>query len=176
MTLITFSPGVNTSFSTQLNSNFTHAYSRAVASTPYTGTGFDATRSNSAGTTTNNTTLTVASGTIYDYVRIVLVVQANAFGSTAADYARLQLKVETSVASAASWTTRFDKQVAGQVSTIPTTHQDNGIRTIELYYAPTASEKSTGLDIRITGSVVITYTAGTASGTLQNVQTMVYAN
>lgn len=173
MTLTTFSSGVNTSFSTQLNANFKNAYSRVVASTPYTGTGFNAARSGSGGTTTNNTTLTVAANLIYDYVRIVITVSGTATHSTTGIDGHSDIKIETSVASAASWTTRFDNQIFVATGNSSGTQTNGGIRTIEFYYAPTASEKSTGLDIRITGSAV---TQSTGAADIANVQTMVFAN
>jgi hypothetical protein len=172
MTLTTFSAGINTSFSSQLNANFKNAYPRPVASTPYTGTGFDSAQG-ASGTNTANYTFTVASNEISDYIRIVITGLVEGTGPSINNYGQVSLKIETSVASAASWSTRFDKRLAGQ--NVNLAHSEYGTRTVEFYYAPTASEKSSGLDIRITTTSETSGT-GVIAARFENVQTMIYAN
>lgn len=174
MTLTTFTAST-TIVSADVNANFLNAYPRVVASTPYTGNGFDVSQSTN-GSSTNTTTLTVASGTIKDYIRIVCTFLSwSAHSGTNATDATTALKIETSVASAASWTIRFNQTVEGsQVSNI----QNNAkcLRTIEFYYAPTAGEKSSGLDIKFTSTATCGVSGGTAQTGISNVQTMVFAN
>jgi hypothetical protein len=175
MTLPTFIDGYVLTAST-LNAVLNNAYPRPVAGTPYTGTGFDASRTDSNGTTTNNTILTVAANTVYDYVKIVILANVAHENTSGSNYGIATLKIETSVASAGSWTTLLNKQVGGAWSTqsLNTTH--SGLITFEFYYAPTASEKSTGLDIRITGTADVVYTSSSCGASITNVQTMIYAN
>lgn len=176
MTLTTITGGVDTGFSTKLNNNFKNAYPRVVASTPYTGTGFNASQT-SAGTNTNNTTLTVSSGLIYDYVRVVVVLDYTVKrNGTSGNSGSISLKLETSEASAGSWTTRFDKVLANAQDVNGTDLNLNGCMTVEFYYAPTSGEKTNGLDIRFTGTAICAVSGGTNQATISNVQTMVYAN
>jgi hypothetical protein len=177
MTLDTFAPGVDTSFSTKLNSNFDKVQTKVVASTPYTGTGFDADvpSGTSNASATNNTTLTVAGGDIENFVRIVPTVSTEWRQSGSVSSSIVSLKIETSEAGAGSWTTRFDRTISGRVATNQAGHGAQ-IQTIELYYAPTSDEKTNGLDIRFTGTVTCTSAGDSIRGNISNVQTMIYSN
>jgi hypothetical protein len=171
MTLTTISAGADTSFSTKLNANFKNAYSRPVASTPYTGGDFD-TIYGSPGA--HSKTFTVAAGDVSDYVRVIIhqggSVLLNASGSTGGIY----IKIETAVAGSGSWTTRYDTLVRGLFVGIGGgPGHTQGSDVVDFYYAPTASEKSTGLDIRITGTSTASGTSFVSSG---NIQTVIYGN
>lgn len=156
--------------------NFYNAYPKVVASTPYTGSGFNASQT-TAGTSTANTTLTVASSIIYDYIRIVFLIDYTVKrNGSSGNSGLISLKIETSEASAGSWTTRLDKTLANAQDVNNADFNTNGLLCFEFYYAPTSGEKTNGLDIKITGTATCAVSGGTNQATLTNVQTMVYAN
>ena len=134
----------------------------------YTGTDYDL-----AADGTNNHTLTIAAGEINSHVFIQPTYKVrNIFTGTTVWYS--VLKIETSEKDADSWTTLLDSEIclAGYISGGPTYHIGSGSNSasLNLYYLPTADEKTNGLDVRFT--VTIT---GESSGsaTFNNIQTLI---
>lgn len=144
-------------------------YEKALASTPYTSTGFNASRTGSTGTDTNNTTLSCAAGEIERYVKIMITYTASATTTSSGNSASSSIKIETAE-NGGGFTTRLDKTVANAAGE---SCQSASTATIVFYYAPTTDEKANGLDVKITGTSNVTYSAGTASTNITNVQTVI---
>lgn len=146
------------------DTNDTIETSAEVPDEVYTGNGFDC-----SGGGTNNTTLTVGAGIISRYVKMSFIVYCETT-STVANSGTVQLTIETSEAGAASWTSRFNRNI--QYSVSGSTQGLSALQSFVFYYAPTSDEKTNGLDIKITGTST---TGGGTTGSLTNVQTVIYA-
>lgn len=122
----------------------------------YTGSDYDSSR-DSAGTTTNNHTLSISGGIISRYVKIVCTFTAQAYGQSPAGSgsADVDLKIETAE-DGGSFTSRFDSQVAATTSLASSGFGDTRVTTsIVFYYAPTEDEKTNGLDIKLTSTSTV---------------------
>lgn len=140
----------------------------------YTGSTFDSSRT-SNGSTTANHTLQIAGGVINTYVIIELTLMCVAVSVDGSNYANAQIKVEVDQTGQGSLTSIFDQYVAGDDNvTNPVTH-GSGAKTIRFYYAPTAGEKSTGLDVKITSTSTCVLAAGTTYAEVTNIQTVIYS-
>jgi len=166
MTLNTFSAGVNTSLSSQLNDNF----GSFAVNTIYTGTAFNSTVTNAGAATNSNSyemTLTAASLKKANYLRIVVntINYVNADGSSGADAI---LKIEEKY-SGGAYGTIFDQVLFSQNAS------EGGMdihSCIEHLYTLTANDIANGVVLKFTSTSTLGVTGGDASVT--NIQTVVY--
>jgi len=163
----TFSSGTKAK-SSEVNNNFLHTW--WSVSEVYSGTALNVSIA-STGTASANRTFTVSAGTV-NYVRLVCLCEANGENfSTGTGTSDVNFKIESSVASAGSWTERLNHTIIGAVSV--SGQRESGSRFVEFVYAPTAGEKTGGLDLRVT--VTLTSVGNADSGfTLK--QLVVYKN
>lgn len=164
MTFNTFTSGIDTSFSTKLNQNFLHVFFNPtdIDST----TDLDLSR-NTTGTTTTTKTLSTSAGEIVNYVKITM----NGVIGVEAPNSSIGVKIETSQLSASSWTTRVDKSYninatgSGSTCNLPF--------NLEYIYTPSAGEKSSGLDVKIT---VVGTSVSNSAVTYTNIQNILWVN
>lgn len=147
----------------------------------YTGTAFNSSIS-TTGSNSNNHTLTISAGLINSIVliKVILSFDSNIQCSNPGSATNtLSLKFETSEASAASWTTRFDEIILYNWAQTNEIYVNSSPKVIEFYYTPTAGEKTNGLDVRITSSIVgalLTGSINTQSANITNIQTILFYN
>lgn len=162
----------------QLNEGYFNELYKAVLkpSVVYTGTGFDTTQSGT-GINSDDHTLQIAGGVINDFVIIKIMVSCNAFDGGNNSDAFCQLKIETQETGAGSWTDRLAQTtIWGKTANNSNPHYSSGIQTISLYYAPTAGEKSNGLDVKITSYSDANAGGGaTVSASVTNIQTVIWS-
>lgn len=143
MTLITFSDG-SVLTAAQLNGAF--LWIDAIDAT----SDLDSSSSGAASDTANKTYAVTG---IINHVIIEFTFYwlAGKNATNAATEGKLEVKIETSVHSAASWTSRFNDSVAyyATFAAAGSIFQE-GTNTLRFAYAPTAGEKSGGLDIKVT--------------------------
>lgn len=145
MTLNTINAGITTNFSTQLNQNFEHVFWELEEL--YSGSALDVSivsTGTSVGTYTFSTSMTTV-----NYVMLHLLGNVICEG-TGSIYGYISLKIETSQLSASSWTTRLDTTLEATRGNSSSDVYCNGLREVKFYYAPTAGEKSNGLDFKVT--------------------------
>lgn len=163
MVLNSFSAGVNTSFSNELNNNFNGGKVVEV----YTSTGFDASISASSGTSSTAYEMTaIDSSTLAtaDY----LIIQVTAYHTTVTSDSvqkRTSLKFETKEIGG-SYGTVFDEVVHRDFNAF----ERNNLITTTYYHQLTAGEKSNGVQVRITGTAYAQ--SGSVSVSIANVQTV----
>lgn len=146
-------------------------FSRPTPDEVYTGNGFDASQSGATGTDAQDHTLSVAGGIIDNYVIIECTVSSVCDPGASAT-TTCSLKFETQENPAGGYTSRFDHEI---LKADPGMGLEDSCRTIRFYYAPTAGEKTNGLDVKITATcVVATHASATAS--ITNVQTVIWAH
>lgn len=158
MTLNSFSSGVNTSFSSELNENFT---SCGKVLQVYASTGLDVSRTNTAsGTASSSIELTaVASSSIGSADYVILDITGYGSASATEGSASVSVAVETkeiggSYAASLGTTVFVGAQTSNEITTINTSSH-----TLRWYHTLTAGEKSSGFQVRITTS------ASTSAGT-----------
>ncbi len=158
MAFTSFVSGVNTSFSSQLNSNFLPTKIAEI----YTGSGFDCSRSASAGTTTNNTTLSLTSSEIDNATYVLLSISYYMEGQgSASNSSVVALRVERRD-SGGSYTDLLPVTSVGAAQPGASTASFYGLQTILLPITLTSLEKSAGLDIKITAQASLGGSFGAA--------------
>jgi len=147
MTLNTFTSGVNTQFSTELNQNFNHV--NTVIDQITTSTDADAVQAGS-GTTSNTFEFAEITG-INKFVIIVLEINAVA-NSINGGTASCQIKLE-SKEDGGSYSDIFTTRTILSLANPNTSNATNNTNTTFIYpYEPTSAEMSDGLFIRVTGT------------------------
>lgn len=157
MAFSTFASGVNTSFSSQLNSNFLPTKIAEL----YTGTGFDCSETTADETTTNNTTLSLSSSELDNATYLLISISYSALLS-APGGGNCTLKVERAQSGGAFTTVLAETNVCYAPAAA-----DGGaaLATIILPITLTSGEKSAGIDIKITGKSQLVSDNGTATVT-----------
>ena len=145
-----------------------------VASTPYTGTGFDTTR-NTTGTDSDDHTLSVAAAAVTKWIRIVIVAKFHSNCACASTDATGSTTLKIEGGETGSLATLFD-QTMTSVYANDTDGSDRDTNFgIEFYWAPSSAEKAAGFDIKISTTSVSNVGDGSAVSSVTNIQTMVYA-
>lgn len=149
MTLNTFSSGVNTSFSTELNENF----KSSKINTIYTGTGFDLSVSGALQDTSNSYEFTSLSSSDLeksDYLIIDLLIRTKTTGddlTTSTCYLTLETKeIGGSYSDSFPETAISTSQSGGSSKTITT----DIIRNFTWVHELTAGEKANGIQVKVT--------------------------
>jgi hypothetical protein len=151
MTLTTFSAGVNTSFTSQLNTNF----NSFKVITVYTGTAFNSSQSG-AGTTTNSyetalITTTQLAGADYLLIKITHTAAAGT-NSTSGTNGYCNLKLEEKY-SGGGYSTLFDVNALNMDNTGGSMGLNaTCAKTIEYIYTLTANDKANGVYLKFSST------------------------
>lgn len=168
MALTSFSSGVNTSFSTELNDNFKAVGGTSVS---YTGAGFDVSVSgNSQNTSASYEFAAISSADLgdADYLDISVYIEKRATATGSGDAGSVYLKIETKD-DGGSYSDSLAEQIVHSAS-------DTGGITVNTdttvwRHTLTASEKSAGVVVKITGRCTTSSSGDSAS--ITNVQTTI---
>lgn len=165
MTLNTFTSGVNTSFSTELNQNFAGGKVALV----YSGAGFDISTTASGTTSTSYELSEIAASDIgsADYAKISVLVATTlrntpSLSSTAA----LQIEIKE---IGGSYSSIFNENVYGNNYG----YQMNTTTPITFYHTLTSGEKTNGFQVKLTSSVVRSAVSSGDTNTFTNKQTVI---
>jgi hypothetical protein len=158
---------------TDVNDTFNAAI--VIPNQVYTGTDFDCSQSGT-GVSSNDHILYVAGGAIINYVKIsfLLSVSAKATDSSSASTIN-DFKIETAE-NGGAFTIRLNSNILSNSNSGGSGASIGESKLIEFYYAPTVDEKTNGLDIKITGTITCSKVSGSASGSISNIQTIVWVN
>jgi len=135
----------------------------------YTATGFD---SDSSGTATANHTLTSSTGLNYSKLIVEVTFKASASVQQTYSTASAKLRIETSEASAASWTDLLPTTTVTEGQEDNDGDKSSTCCTIKLVHTLAAGEKTNGLDIKFTSTCADG--GGASVATFNNIQTNLY--
>lgn len=170
MTLNIFEPGINTSFSDELNDNFE---SSSIALL-YTGTGFDISVSGALKDSTQEYELSsLAASTLFgaDYLDITLNTITSGRAATLT-LSRAYLTIQTKEIGGAYSDSMSAKNVSSAGSDSGVSTAVSSASTVRWIHTLTAGEKSAGIQIKIKARVTTDNTAS-SSASVTNVQTIV---
>jgi hypothetical protein len=149
MTLTTITPGVDTGFSTKLNTNFTAVDYRLLAINTTSSS-----LASYAGATGNLAIIAIPAG-VTDFVNAEIDIFANVDVSGSPPNGSSDVYLIISVGVAGSETFKTIKTVLHQNANMSGMVGGGGISTtatINYYYAPSAAEKSAGFNIKLLGT------------------------
>lgn len=164
MTFTDFTPGVNTGFSGELNSNFLPLKIRQI----YTGTDFDISGSV---TSSSSHILTLATSDIDNatYAVVAVCVAGSVSVTAASDEGRCALQISTAEVGSTTFTDLLEPTSFAAAGRDSQSWQGVGVGYFDLFHTLSAGEKSNGLQVKITG--IITRIDPTPTMTLENRQT-----
>ena len=168
----TFSSGVNTDFSTELNTNFTQCDNRGIKQI-YTGTGFDVSVSGANQDTSNSQELDSISSTDLTGM-IYLTINPNVIIDLASDQlanSRVYMKIETKEIGGSYSDTFSETKVYETFQDSASTSYIESLKSFKHVHTLTSGEKSSGVQVKIT----FRCTTGNDSGNeaaVSNVQTI----
>lgn len=169
MTFKTFTDG-EVLYAANLNADFSAVNSNLLLN--YTGTGFNASRSNSNGTTNTAYELTaIPAASLTDKVYLKIIVTTyNSCVDGSGNSSSTALKIESKYVGG-SYNTDLSQTLlsVSESNTIGTT------QTVIFVHTLTANEIANGLQLQLTGSATCNYGSGSSSASISNVQVTVFA-
>jgi hypothetical protein len=174
MALDSFTSGVNTTFSSELNNNFNAS---GKIQQVYTSTGFDVSRTQ-AGTTTGSLELSDISASSLgnaDYIIIEITAKHDVYisGATASN---TNLQIQTKDLGGAYADTMTDRNIVKIAAVSGSTNRNHiAVETLRWIHTLTANEKANGVKVKILSKVVCTGAdAQYDAASITNYQTTIY--
>jgi hypothetical protein len=164
----TFAPGVDTSFSSKLNTNFTAAC--GISSSILVGTSLNIAAFSSATTTVSND-LSYTIGPVNDFLKVSISFSgyyASASGSSNYGQQISSIYIKSADLSSTSFSTLATYTIGYTTLRAPVSSSNNGCSdsnagTIDYYIVPSVTQRTSGFQLKITSEAAFSPNGGAAS-------------